>query len=46
MMGDYKEAKRRFEEAGALAKAVGFQEGVQRAGEGVKRVGGKVGGEK
>ncbi|KAF2744636.1 hypothetical protein M011DRAFT_470237 [Sporormia fimetaria CBS 119925] len=42
MQGRFKEARLKYEEARSVAKAIGFQEGVERAGEGVKRVGGKM----
>ena len=41
MEGNLVEARRRFEEAAGLSRAVGFQEGVERAEEGVRRVGKK-----
>lgn len=40
MDGDVAEARRRFEEARGLAKAVGFVEGVRNAEEGLRRVSG------
>lgn len=39
MDGDIMEARRRFEEARALARTVGFEEGVRNAEEGLKRIG-------
>ena len=42
MDGDIAEARRRYEEAKGLSKAIGFQEGVVNAGKGLKRL--KVGG--
>ena len=39
MDGDIREARRRYEEAKALARAIGFQEGVINAEEGLRRVG-------
>ncbi|KAI9813662.1 MAG: hypothetical protein M1827_003733 [Pycnora praestabilis] len=39
MDGDVTEARRRYEEARALAKAMGFQEGVERARDALLRVG-------
>ncbi|KAI9048397.1 hypothetical protein LZ554_007233 [Drepanopeziza brunnea f. sp. 'monogermtubi'] len=38
MDGNVKEARRRFEEAKVLARAVGFQEGVANAEKGLKRI--------
>lgn len=42
MLGDVKEARRRFEEARGLASGIGFQEGVKNAEEGLKRLDKKV----
>lgn len=39
MDGDVAEARRRYEEAGTLAKKIGFGEGADRAKEGLQRVG-------
>ncbi|PMD25515.1 hypothetical protein NA56DRAFT_619655 [Hyaloscypha hepaticicola] len=39
MDGNIAEARKRFEEAKSLAKAIGFQEGVTNAEEGLRRVG-------
>jgi hypothetical protein len=39
MDGSIAEARKRFEEAKSLAKAIGFQEGVINAEEGLRRVG-------
>ena len=39
MEGDRVGARKRYEEARALARRIGFGEGVQRAGEGLRRVG-------
>ncbi|KAI9712223.1 MAG: hypothetical protein M1812_006958 [Candelaria pacifica] len=39
MDGDISAAKKKYHEARSLAKAIGFQEGVERAGEGIKRIG-------
>ena len=41
MDGDIAEARRRYDEARSLAKAVGFEEGVANAAEGIKRLDGK-----
>jgi len=38
MLGDVKGARERFEEAMSLANAIGFQEGVVVAGEGLRRL--------
>lgn len=38
MGGNYKDAKRRFEEAKSLAKAIGFEQGVKNAVEALKRI--------
>lgn len=38
MNGDFAEAKRRYQEAASLAKAIGFTEGQQNSAEGLKRV--------
>lgn len=40
MLGDVAEARRRFEEGKALSRAIGFWDGVGRAGEGLKGLGG------
>ncbi|KAG4422531.1 hypothetical protein IFR04_004300 [Cadophora malorum] len=42
MDGNVKEARKRFEEAKGLAKAIGFQDGVENAEAALKRVQGKV----
>lgn len=42
MDGNIKEARKRFEEAKALAKAIGFQDGVDNAELALKRVEEKV----
>jgi hypothetical protein len=39
MDGNIVEARKRFEEAKSLAKAIGFQEGVINAEDGLRRVG-------
>ena len=39
MDGDLVEARRRYEEARGLSKAIGFAEGVVNAKKGLKRVG-------
>lgn len=44
MDGNIREARRRFDEALSLAKAIGFQEGVQQSEEALKRVGNETGG--
>lgn len=41
MDGDIREARRRFEEAKALAKAIGFQDGVIMSEDGLRRINGK-----
>ena len=41
MDGDIREARRKFEEAKALAKAIGFQDGVVMSEKALKRVNGK-----
>lgn len=38
MNGDIREARRRFEEAKSLAKAIGFQEGVINSEDGLRRL--------
>ena len=43
MDGDLIEAQRRYEEAKGLSRAIGFGEGVERADEGLRRIG-SVGG--
>ena len=43
MDGLVNEARKRYEEAGSLAKAVGFEEGLRNAREGLKRLEGKSG---
>ena len=40
MDGDIAEARRRYEEAKGLSKAIGFLEGAERAAEGLQRIGG------
>ncbi|MCJ1251617.1 hypothetical protein MMC30_008852 [Trapelia coarctata] len=40
MDGNLADARKRYEEAIALSRAIGFSEGVERAEEGIKRVGG------
>lgn len=42
MLGDMGEAKRRYQEAASLAKAIGFTEGMQNAQEGIQRLQGKA----
>lgn len=39
MDGDIREARRRYEEAKSLSKAVGFMEGVSNSDEALKRLG-------
>jgi hypothetical protein len=39
MVGDIEEARKRFGEAKSLAKAIGFQEGVINAEDGLRRIG-------
>jgi hypothetical protein len=41
MDGDIAEARRRYEEAGSLARAIGFQEGVVNSQAALKRIGNK-----
>ncbi|KAI9881622.1 MAG: hypothetical protein M1830_000187 [Pleopsidium flavum] len=41
MDGDVQEARRRYEEAGSLAKAIGFEEGVRNSKEGLRRIEGR-----
>lgn len=41
MLGDRELAKQRYLEARSLAKAIGVEEGVRKAEEGLKRVGGE-----
>ena len=41
MDGNIKEAREKYEEAGSIAHAIGFQEGVISANEGVKRLNGE-----
>lgn len=43
MLGDRELAKQRYLEARSLAKAIGIEEGVKKAEEGLKRVGGDEG---
>lgn len=38
MEGNIREARKRFDEALSLAKAIGFQEGIQQSEEALKRV--------
>jgi len=38
MDGELREARKRYQEAKSLARAVGFEEGVGRAEEGIRRV--------
>lgn len=42
MNGDIREARKRFEEAKSLAKAIGFQDGVINSEEGLRRLGKKA----
>jgi hypothetical protein len=42
MDGDIAEARRKYDEARSLAKAVGFQEGVTNAGAALRRLGSKT----
>jgi len=45
MEGNVAEARRRYEEASALAGAIGFEEGIENANEGLRRLdGGGAGG--
>ena len=47
MDGNITEARERYEEAGSIAHAIGFEEGVVQADEGLKRIGaGQSGGAK
>ena len=43
MDGDLAEARKRYEEAKALSRAIGFDEGLTRADEGLRRIGGAGG---
>lgn len=42
MIGDFKEARKRFEEARGLSKGLWFKEGIENAEAGLKRLGGQV----
>jgi len=46
MVGDVAEARKRYEEAASLAGAIGFEEGIANANEGIRRLGGGGGGKK
>jgi len=39
MDGDIAEARRKYEEARSIAKAIAFQDGVNNAAEGLRRIG-------
>jgi len=43
MDGDIREARKRFDEAKSLAKAIGFDDGVTQADEALKRIGSRSG---